>query len=113
MPRLADPTVGAGELDRRVTLLQPVYSDQYQDEIVDYAPVVDVWAGIEPQQGVETNEAGRTVAASLTAFVIRYREDIDERWRILYGGVQYRIHGMSDILMLHVKIELNCMGVGN
>ncbi len=102
------PTIEAGKLDKRVTLLQPVYNDPEQDEITDWNRVADVWASIGPTFGQEVNQAGRTVATTLVPIVIRYRTDIDPRWRIQDRERLYRIKGILDVARLHVQLQLNC-----
>jgi hypothetical protein len=47
-----DPTIGSGDMDRRVTLLQPVYG-QFEEEIASWQAVTDVWAMIDPFAGRE------------------------------------------------------------
>ena len=112
MPRARiDPTVGAGDLDKRVTLLQPVYSDSFQDEITGYQAVADVWAGVDPESGMEMDASGRTVEVSGVAIVIRWRADIDARWRIQDHEHTYRILGLADVARRRVHLSLNCQEV--
>lgn len=101
------PGIEAGVLDKRVTLLEPVYNPE-QDEIISWNPVTSVWAGIMPQVGREMNQAGRTVAVSQIPIVIRYRTDIDARWRIQDRDRTYRIHSIVDVLRRHVQLQLAC-----
>jgi SPP1 family predicted phage head-tail adaptor len=110
MPRLNDPSVAAGELDKRVTLLQPVYNAT-QDEIVDWTPVADVWAGIDTNTAQEVNASGRLVAIVVLSIVIRYRSDIDARWRIQDREHLYEIKGIQDIARRRVRLELSCQEV--
>jgi SPP1 family predicted phage head-tail adaptor len=111
MPRTADPTISAGDLDRRVTLLQPVYNE-FQDEILDWEPVSDVWASVEPGTGgIEVTEGDRTVATNATEITIRYRTDIDARWRVQDREHVYEIKGMSDVVRRRTLLVLNCMEV--
>jgi SPP1 family predicted phage head-tail adaptor len=105
-----DPTIGSGELDRRVTLLAPVYNPE-GDEIVDWTPVTDVWAGIDPDIGQEVNEAGRTVETVLVTMYIRYRRDIDARWRIQDHEHLYEIKGLWDIARRRIQYQLSLQEV--
>jgi SPP1 family predicted phage head-tail adaptor len=108
MPRQADPTLGAGDLDKRVTLLKPIYNEPIEDEIIGYDPVTDVWAAVDPAFAQEINEGGRTVATKIVAVVIRYRTDIDERWQIQDHGHTYQIRGIADIARRRIQLELTC-----
>ena len=107
-----NPEIAAGQLDRRVTLLAPVYADEFQDEITGWQPVTDVWAAIAPALGAEDNEAGRTVAVKTIPVVIRYRTDIDERWRIQDGPHTYGIDAIADPLRRRAALTLTCKEVG-
>jgi SPP1 family predicted phage head-tail adaptor len=101
------PGIEAGTLDKRVTLLEPVYNDE-QDEIVGWTPATTVWAGIMPSVDHEVNQAGRTVAVTQIGIVIRFRTDIDARWRIQDRDRTYQIKGMVDVLRRHVQLQLTC-----
>lgn len=101
------PGIEAGVLDKRVTLLEPIYNPE-QDEIIQWNPVTRVWAGIMPSTGREQNQAGRTVSITLVAIVIRYRTDIDARWRIQDRDRTYQIRSIVDVLRRHVQLQLAC-----
>jgi SPP1 family predicted phage head-tail adaptor len=103
-----DPSVGAGELDRRVTLLQPVYANEYEDEIVDWQSVADVWANVDPAASSEIDEAGRVVSRVTVPIVIRYRTDIDARWRVQDRDQIYQIRSIADVARRHVRLALAC-----
>jgi SPP1 family predicted phage head-tail adaptor len=105
--RLGDPSIAAGDLDKRVTLLSPVYNEA-GDEIVDWTAATDVWAGIDTVVAMEPNEAGRQIAVTMLQIVIRYRTDIDARWRIQDHEHLYEIKGMQDIARRRVHLELTC-----
>ena len=105
-----DPEISAGELDKRVTLLQPVYNAP-EDEIPGWNPVADVWASIAPNYAMEVNEAGRTVAVVSAPIVIRFRSDIDHRWRVQWGTHLYEIEGIVDVAARGAQLQLNCKEV--
>jgi SPP1 family predicted phage head-tail adaptor len=111
MPSTGICELDAGKLDRRVVLLKPVYTSEYQDEIQGYVPVTEVWAAIEPTTGQEMNTGGRTVEIVMATIQIRYRTDIDARWRISDRGTVYQIKGMMDVLKRRVQWQLNCVEV--
>lgn len=101
------PEIDAGSLDRRVTLLRPTYN-QFEDEITGWEAVADVWAAINPNTSQELNTAGRTVATVVVPVVIRYRADIDARWRVQDRDRMYQIRGILDIARRRVQLQLNC-----
>ena len=102
--------IDAGVLDRRVTLLKPIYNAP-EDEVVDWETVAEVWAGVNPKSGQEVDEAGRMVATLAVPIVIRYRTDIDARWRIRDGDAEYEVKAKVDVLRRHVHLQLSCQEV--
>jgi SPP1 family predicted phage head-tail adaptor len=107
MPGTVKPAIDAGKLDKRVTLLSPVYNEP-EDEIVSWSPEAEVWAAIHPSFAQEINQAGRTVATTLLPIVIRYRTDIDARWRIQDRDRTYQVKGITDIARRRVQLQLAC-----
>jgi SPP1 family predicted phage head-tail adaptor len=110
MPSTTNPLLDAGMLDRRVTLLQPIYN-QWEDEITDWRAVSDVWAAVQPVFGQEMNVSERTVMSVMTTIVIRYRSGIDARWRVQDKEKLYEIIGILDVARRHVQLQLNCTEV--
>lgn len=104
---VVSPLIDAGKLDRRVTLLKPIYNE-FEDEITGYQPMVKVWAAVAPTFAQEISEALRTVATVLVPIIIRYRTDIDSRWRIVDGPHTYEIKGIIDIARRRVQLQLSC-----
>jgi SPP1 family predicted phage head-tail adaptor len=105
MPNVA---LNAGDLDRRVTLYRPMYGT-YEDEIVGWEAVADVWAAVNPESVLrEGTDSGRTVSTNVVPIVIRYRADIDARWRIQDGSAKYEVKGILDVARRHVQLQLTC-----
>ena len=104
---LRTAALDAGKLDKRVTLLAPVYSE-FEDEIVDWTTVATVWAAVNPNWGQEVSEAARTVATTLVMVVIRWRGDLDARWRVQDGVHLYEINSFADVARRRVQLQLNC-----
>jgi SPP1 family predicted phage head-tail adaptor len=102
------PEINAGALDRRVILLKPTFNTP-EDEITGWEEVATVWASVNPSPGTEVTEAGRTVASALVPIIIRYRTDIDARWRVRDRDQEYALVGKPlDIARRHVQLQLNC-----
>lgn len=105
--RKPDPRISAGELDRRVTLLKPVYNE-FSDEIIDWQPVMDVWAAMEPLQSLEMGEAISTICNTDVTVIIRYRDDIDARWRVQHRNFVYQVRGMLNVIARRERLEMSC-----
>jgi len=99
--------LNAGALDRRVTLLRPVYNE-HEDEIASWEIVGECWASVAPKSGKEDDGAGRTISVATIPILIRYRTDIDARWRIRDREQEYEVKSKLDILRRHVQLELTC-----
>ena len=108
---IPNPELEAGLLDKRVALLRPLYNE-WEDEVATWEKVTDVWASILPATGgPEENAAGRSVATTGIAVVIRYRTDIDARWRIQDGVHFYEILGIADTARRRAQLQLTCKEV--
>ena len=82
-----------------------------QDETTDWEPVSDVWAAVDPNFSQEANEANRELLTVLIAVTIRYRRDVDARWRIQDAEHVYEIKGMQDISRRRSQLRLSCQEV--
>ena len=104
-----EPLLSAGSLDRRIRLLSPVYN-AWEDDISDWQYVGSVWAAVEPAMlaPVESASSQRTVSRTAVVVVIRYRPDIDARWRIEDGPHKYEVLGLADIARRRVQLRLQC-----
>ncbi len=84
----------AGKLDRQIQLLE--YSsttDTVGGDVPTYTPVGLVWANVMDLRGNQKFAAQQEQSGITTRFRIRYREDINARWRVMWKGRQYDIIG--------------------
>lgn len=84
----------AGKLDRQITLLS--YSnanDGFGSDKPTYTLVDTVWSDVIDLRGRELLAAQQSNSMITTKFRIRYRADIDGRWRIGWKGKQFEIVG--------------------
>lgn len=103
-------TIAAGAMDRRVKLLRPLYNE-FQDEIIGWEEVATVWAAVAPMAEREADDAGRVIGRQNVAVVIRYRADIDARWRVRDRDREYEVQGLADALRCGVRLNLLCRGI--
>lgn len=104
---VANPEPDAGALDRRVVLLKPVYN-QWQDEIDAWEPAASTWAQIRPAVAQEASDSGRMVMYTQVPVMMRYRTDVDARWRIQDGPHVYEIVSIADPERRQARLELVC-----
>ncbi len=82
----------AGDLDRRVTLQQPVPArDATGEETHTWSTVGQVWAKVEGLGGAEDFRADKREHDLRAKFTIRYRPGINSMWRIIHDGDVYQI----------------------
>lgn len=88
-----------GSLDRRVTLMRPVQTGptEHNETLTSWQDVATVWAGVAAQSEGERPEAGKATATRTVTFRIRWRGDVDERWRLLFDGRPWEIRGVREI----------------
>lgn len=83
MSRLISPVHRIGELDQRVELQE---SSRVKDGQGGYnetwSVTATVWAHVRPMSGGERLRADGTQAEAGYMVVIRFRNDIDESWRV-------------------------------
>lgn len=105
-----DSVISAGDLNRRVALMSPVYNE-YSDEITDWQLAATVWAAVLPNFAQEQVQSERTIEVILAFVVIRYRADIDARWRVVDKEHTYEITGIVDAMRARQKLVLSCKEV--
>lgn len=86
-------------MDRRITFQQAAEvqsSTGYAEKTwANLASNATVWAQVIQQNGRELTEGDKVNAEIVTLFKVRYRTDITEKMRIVYGGRNFDI--------LHIK----------
>ncbi len=91
--------ISAGELDRKITLLEP-RAVQGSFGSTQIAPIehAGVWAKFKPDGGSESTQADAEVAVNRAKFFIRYRTDIRQDWGLRDDlGNEYRIHNFYEL----------------
>jgi SPP1 family predicted phage head-tail adaptor len=107
------PTLNAGEMNQRVTLLQPtVVEDAHGQEVQTFAPVATVWAA---PMFVRTED--HTAAQALDAVAehrlrLRYRADVLGTWRLQWRGATFEVVGQPvDVGGYRTALDLLCRSV--
>ena len=86
-----------GQLDRRITIQEPVYEiNPISNErtITGWSDVAAVWAKVHDNTGSENYQAEQIEAVRGTMFTIRFRE-VDVTWRISFDGDYYNIQSVE------------------
>lgn len=85
--------IGAGKLDKRIALLQPVTIDDGLREKSTYTNVRTVWANVHWISDGERFRGGDNTRDLVIRFTIRTSKSlpVDTSWLITYGGKTYAI----------------------
>jgi SPP1 family predicted phage head-tail adaptor len=83
--------VKAGDLDQRITLQALSEVNESGELVQSYATKAIVWAKLISWKGTEALEAARVNAREYIRIGIRYRDDVNDTWRVLWGGRTYGI----------------------
>ncbi len=80
-----------GKLDERITLQELTEVNEYGSLTQDYSTVATVWGRVVSRKGTEAFEAGRVNAEEQIRVQIRYRSDVNVKWRVQIDGQDYNI----------------------
>ena len=98
-----------GKLRRYLTLQEPSNSkDAYAGNQVTWTTRATVWGSVEPLSDRERFFSQQLQAVTVHRIAIRYRKDIRQDWRILYGTRIFRILGIRNMEERNVELELTC-----
>ena len=88
----------AGKMDEQITLQRATATPDGGGGVTevwgDLPDNATVWASVKAKAGRESMDDGRTNATFVVLFEIYNRSDIDERDRIMWGGLPYNIRGI-------------------
>jgi SPP1 family predicted phage head-tail adaptor len=99
----------AGQLNKRITLQQPVHTrSAFNEDVVTYADVGQVWAAIDWGSGRRFESASQLNSEVQGVIRIRYRSDVKPYWRIVYDTRTFEILSIANTKELKVELILNC-----
>lgn len=104
-----------GRLDRRITLIKPILvtGSSNQDEITGWEVIdnnPDVWADKIDNSGRTLVDGDRVAFSQTTSWIIRFREDLNVRMRLVWNTKVYEVFNISEISKdrdRYLKIETN------
>ncbi len=102
----------AGRLDKRVQLQSATEArDSHGQPIKTWTTQATVWAGVEPLRGAEKVAAMQMGAYRQLDVIIRYRSDVTEDWRILYGTRELEIKSVVNEYERDRMLKIRCLEV--
>lgn len=88
----------AGDLDRRITIQQrSVSKDSGGRDVVTWPARATVWAAKRDVSGREQMQAGQVTAEQITRFIVRWRADVADTDRILFGSTVYAVQHQAEV----------------
>lgn len=105
--------MNAGRLDQRVTIERVTYTqDPMGGMTEEWAPLVTLWAAVEPLNGRELFAASTTLSETTTRVRIRYRPDLTVIDRINHNGTLYDITAIINPKSGDRELVLMCKANG-
>lgn len=101
----------AGDLRHTITLLEPVAEMVNNRRMVTWKEHKGVRAKKRDVSAREFFQAQAYNALDTVTFTIRYRSDVNSRWRVRYGDDTYEIAEVNGMDQMRVYIQLKCSAV--
>ena len=103
----------AGRLDQRVTIeRQSTTPGPLGQPVNVWAPLMTVWAAVDPLVGREYIAAGAMQSQVTTRVRMRYRPGIKATDRVIHDGKTYGIVSVIDVRSQGRELVLMCKAVG-
>lgn len=100
----------AGTLNQRVTLQsKSATRDSMGNEVITWATVAELWAGVEPIRGREFVSLRSGQSDLTTKITIRYRAGVTPLMRILHEGAVYDVREVINPRSKNDSLELMCV----
>lgn len=97
-----------GELDQRVTFERLSRTPDGQGGNTDaWAAIATVWAHARPRSGKENTQFERVNGEASYLFVVRYRSDLKDADRVVWGGVAYNIRLINERGTRRLYLEID------
>lgn len=101
--------LGAGRLDKRVTLQEPVVERNAIGEgVTTWQDVASVWAAVEPVNGREFWAQQQVQSEVTVKITIRHRDDVSQAMRVVWNSKVYNIKSVIDPMTRHENLVLMC-----
>lgn len=86
------------EMDRRITIqTNTPTQDASGEQVASWSTLATVWAKIDKSSAAERFINQQVVGEVDMVFQIRYRSDVTDKMRLVYGGQNYNIKGVTEV----------------
>ncbi len=104
--------IKAGDLRQVVTLIRPDTTvGEHNRRITKWTDVATVPAAKSDVSGREFFQAHAVNAEDIVTFTIRWRDDIDETWRVKHGTTIYGVLEVNHLGYMRDYLRLKCRNV--
>lgn len=99
----------AGELDQRITIQQPVSTqDVYGQAVNTWSDLCSVWAKVEGGWASEIEDSNEIMNVGKWTVHMRYRSDVTPEMRIKFGDLYLGIIGVENVMSRGTTLKLTC-----
>ena len=104
--------IKAGDLRQTVTLMKPVTTlGEHNRRTITWTDAATVPAAKSDVSGREFFQAHAVNAEDIVTFTIRWRDDIDETWRVKHGTTVYGVLEVNHLGYMRDYLRLKCRNV--
>ena len=99
----------AGKLNKRITIQEySEASNSIGEPIKSWSDVATVWAGFKTLKGSEKFRNEQVLADVSASIIIRYRDDVTSKQRIIFGSNTYEILSVINPEMANKMLLIDC-----
>ena len=105
------PTLNAGELRHRVTVLAETVIASAAGTDTALSPVISAWAKIEPMKGTDIIRSGQDITQTPIIVSMYYDARVQPKMQLQALNGRYAIQAVRNVLELNAVMELTCLAI--
>ena len=105
------PTLNAGELRHRVTVLAETQTVTAAGTDTALAPVLSAWAKLEPMKGTDVIRSGQNITQLPVIVSMYYDARVQPNMQLQALNGRYAIQAIRNVLELNAVMELTCLAI--
>ena len=105
------PTLNAGDLRHRVTVLEETVTANAAGTDTVLSPVISAWARIEPMKGTDIIRSGQDITQTPIIVSMYYDARVQPKMQLQVLNGRYAIQAIRNVLELNAVMELTCLAI--
>ena len=105
------PTLNAGDLRNRVTVLAETVTTNAAGTDTVLAPVITAWAKIEPMKGTDVIRNGQNITELPVIVSMYYDARVQPKMQLQTLTGIYAIQAVRNVLEMNAVMELTCLAI--